>query len=98
MAQVMKYHEWPEAPTPVIPAYQTTTFEFTVPQLNATTFRWNEMQNTYEPEENGDAVAELMRYCGQSILSDYTKLSTGAYTTDVAIALTKYFDYDKIWN
>lgn len=95
MAQVMKYHEWPEAPTQVIPAYQTTTFKFTVPQLNATTFRWNEMQNTYEQEDNGDAVAELMRYCGQSILSDYTKLSTGAYTTDVAIALTKYFDYDK---
>lgn len=95
MAQVMKYHEWPKDKTKPIPSYQTTTFKFTVPSLSDTTFNWNGMKNTYDNGENGSAVAKLMRYCGQSIKSDYSKLSTGAYTNDVAVALKKYFGYDQ---
>lgn len=95
MAQVMKYHEWPQAATSAIPAYTTASLKLSVPRLSATTFRWDEMKNTYNNGENGSAVAELMRYCGQSIKSDYSHLSTGAYTGDVVIALQKYFGYDQ---
>ena len=95
MAQVMKYHEWPQAATSALPAYTTTSLKINVPRLSATTFRWDEMKNTYKNGENGSDVAKLMRYCGQSIKSDYSHLSTGAYTGDVAIALKKYFGYDQ---
>ena len=95
MAQVMKYHEWPKDKTKPIPSYQTTTFKFTVPSLSATTFNWDGMKNTYNNGEDGSAVAKLMRYCGQAIKSDYRKLSTGAYTSDVVIALQEYFGYDQ---
>lgn len=95
MAQVMKYHEWPQTATPKIPSYTTTSENIRVSTLPSTTFDWNEMKNTYSSNDNGDAVAELMRYCGQSIESDYSEYSTGAYTSDVVNALTKYFDYDQ---
>lgn len=95
MAQVMKYHEWPQTATPKIPSYITTSENIRVSTLPSTTFDWNEMKNTYSSNDNGDAVAELMRYCGQSIESDYSEYSTGAYTSDVVNALTKYFDYDQ---
>ena len=95
MAQVMKYHEWPRTATPKIPSYITTSENIRVSTLPSTTFDWNEMKNTYSSNDNGDAVAELMRYCGQSIESDYSEYSTGAYTSDVVNALTKYFDYDQ---
>lgn len=95
MAQVMKYHEWPKDKTKSVPSYQTATFKFTVPSLSATTFNWDGMKNTYNNGEDGSAVAKLMRYCGQAIKSDYRKLSTGAYTSDVVIALQEYFGYDQ---
>ncbi len=95
MAQVMKYHEWPQNATAMIPAYTTETAKLKLSALTPTKFAWDEMKDTYTYDEEGDAVAKLMLYCGQSIKSDYTKLSTGAYTTDVATALVKYFNYDQ---
>lgn len=95
MAQVMKYHEWPKDKTKSVPSYKTTTFKFTVPSLSATTFNWDGMKNTYNNGEDGSAVAKLMRYCGQAIKSNYSKLSTEAYTSDVVIALQEYFGYDQ---
>ena len=95
MAQVMKYHEWPQESTTNISAYTTSTFKLNVPSMASTQFRWDEMKNRYSKGEDGDAVAELMRYCGQAIRSDYSRLSTGAYTNDVATSLKKNFKYDK---
>lgn len=95
MAQVMKYHEWPQESTTNISAYTTSTFKLNVPSMASTQFRWDEMKNKYSKGEDGDAVAELMRYCGQAIRSDYSRLSTGAYTNDVATSLKKNFKYDK---
>ena len=95
MAQVMKYHEWPQESTTNISAYTTSTFKLSVPSMASTQFRWDEMKNRYSKDEDGDAVAELMRYCGQAIRSDYSRLSTGAYTNDVATSLKKNFKYDK---
>lgn len=95
MAQVMKYHEWPKAATQPVPGYTTDKYSLTLPDLKSTTFRWDEMKDVYYSGENGDAVAELMLYCGQSILSDYSKEETGAYPGDAAMALKNYFNYDR---
>lgn len=95
MAQVMKYHEWPKAATQPVPGYTTGSYSLTLPALGSTTFRWDEMKDVYYSGEDGDAVAELMLYCGQSILSDYSNGETGAYPGDAAIALKKYFNYDR---
>ena len=95
MAQVMKYHEWPQGTTSKIPGYTTATTKLQLPELSSTTFKWHEMKDTYRASENGDAVAELMLYCGQAIKSDYSRLSTGAYPGDVATTLPLYFGYDQ---
>lgn len=94
MAQIMKFHEWPQAETSPIPGYTTETAKIVLKSLSATTFNWEDMHDSYGMETKADAVAELMQYCGQAILSDYTKDATGAFTADVAIALQRYFDYD----
>ncbi|MDE5560367.1 MAG: C10 family peptidase, partial [Bacteroidaceae bacterium] len=96
MAQVMKYHEWPQEATLTIPSYRTNSGNFLVTTLKPTTFNWSGMKDKYSANaEDGDAVAELMRYCGQSIKSDYTSAATSAYTSDVFTALYKYFNYDQ---
>ena len=77
MAQVMNYWQWPES-SPALEAY---TADFEVKALPATTFKWNKMKEDYAQDETGeaaDAVAELMRYCGQTDKMNYsTEGSTG---------------------
>ena len=61
MAMVMKYHQWPKAQTPTLPATQYT------PELPPVTFNWAAMTDTYTDQsskESCDAVATLMQYCG----------------------------------
>lgn len=94
MAQVMKFHNWPEGETSPIPGYETATAKIQLSDLPSTTFRWDEMYDTYGNGESGDAVAELMLYCGQAITSDYTSFATGSYTGNVTFALKQYFGYD----
>ncbi len=70
MAQIMYYHRWPQDATTTIPSY---TFMYndkepcTLPELPATTFKWDQMLPNYTTEQPGTeaqrmAVAELMRY------------------------------------
>lgn len=97
-AQIMKYHEWPQDKCSKIPGFTTETKKFKLSALSPTTFRWDQMANYYSKQEKdgvGDAVAELMRYCGQALKSDYTLENTGAYIYDATYALQEYFDYDQ---
>ena len=64
--------------------------------LPATTFEWDKMKLKYETGDTGeaaDAVAKLMRYCGQA--------ATMEYGTDVSLAhlypsaMVKFFNYNK---
>lgn len=67
LAQLMYYHKWPVATTEEIPAY-TTKNNIYVEALPPTTFKWDLMKNQYGSDAAGDsvnAVAELIRYCGQ---------------------------------
>ena len=81
-----------------------------VPELPATTFKWDKMCQGYitvDPEtgkrtvvgtdEEQDAVAELMQYCGSSVEMMYGLSSNGgssAYNEAIPFALKTYFGYD----
>lgn len=96
MAQVMYYHKWPQSATTAIPAYTTSTKKLNLSELPATTFKWDQMKDSFSYDETGaaaDAVAELMRYCGQAVRMDYTSNESGASVG--AAHLINYFGYSK---
>ncbi len=88
MAQVMKYHNWPEKPTGSRNGYI----------FSNTTLKWADMIDVYEDNRysgaQAAAVAQLMRQCGASVDMMYSAYSSGAYENDVQVALRTYFDYD----
>ena len=96
MAQVMYYHKWPQNATASIPAYTTYSREFALDALPPTVFKWDKMKDEYDYEETGEAVeamAELMRYCGQAVRMDYTFSGSGASVN--AATMIYYFGYSK---
>ena len=96
MAQVMKYHNWPEKPTKEIPAY--SWHGYNLPALSASvTFDWTNMKNSYtgtETDATATAVATLMKYCGYSVKMNYGPESS-SNNNQVAYALKEYFDYNE---
>ena len=100
MAQVMYYHQWPKTTLMPIPeytsnrSYNNQSCVATLPELPVTTFKWNKMKPTYMYDETGeaaDAVAELMRYCGQAVEMSYSPAASGANVE--AEDFIKYFGY-----
>ena len=101
MAQVMFYHQWPQTTSMVIPGYTSDYYSTkgkrytsTLPDLPVTTFQWEKMKTTYSTSETGeaaDAVAKLMRYCGQAVEMMYTPEVSGANV--YASHMIKYFGY-----
>lgn len=87
MAQVMKYHEWPVAPTG---SHGGVDFEGTV-------YDWENMIDIYEKgrytTQEAEAVATLMRQCGASVDMMYSPYASGAFSFNVPIALYTYFGY-----
>ena len=105
MAQVVNYHiqhnDWPTALIADIPGYTTRTLQFSVPSIASTApFPTKDLlKDTYETEDNRsdeekNAVAELIYYCGVSVEMDYTNDGSGAYTCLVSEALINYFGFD----
>ncbi|MBQ5982404.1 MAG: C10 family peptidase, partial [Prevotella sp.] len=80
----------------VLPEYTTVTRGFTVGALDAlTSFDWDSMTDGEPHTEKGrTAIAQLMRYCGQSVRMDYDMGISGSYLESAAIALQKNFDYN----
>ena len=97
MAQVMNYWRYPSQ-LPAVPAYVTETLRLNVPALPPADVPWDLMQDSYREgsytEEQGSAVALLMRYCGQACKMDYTIPSSAAWSVDQLKAF-KLFGYDK---
>ncbi|MBO4811281.1 MAG: C10 family peptidase [Prevotella sp.] len=96
MAQIMHYNQWPTGQCTAIPAYSHSTLG-TIQGLPATTFDWNNMTDTYGESSTSterEAVAKLMRYCGQSVKMNYQTASSSAISPDVVAALRNYFNYD----
>ena len=99
MAQVMKYHRWPEASCEPIPAHSFTYIDkpFPLDALPATTFDWDNMLNDYSgsyTDEQAAAVATLMQYCGLSVKMSYGPAESVTEGHYIADALRLYFGYD----
>ena len=96
MAQVMKYHRWPEASCEPIPAHSFTYIDkpFPLDALPATTFDWDNMLNDYSgsyTDEQAAAVATLMQYCGLSVKMSYGPAESVTEGHYIADALRLYF-------
>lgn len=97
MAQVMRYHQWPDNYTTEIPAYRSNDDLGTLSKLSKVKFDWKNMVDRYDEGQTNaqcNAVAQLMKYCGYSVKMDYGTDASSAYTNDVAMAMRTYFGYD----
>lgn len=78
--------------------YTTETSGYTVPAMAAiSSFAWGNMPTKLEKKTKATAktaVSTLIRYCGQSVHSDYGTGSTGANCSEIPYAMTTYFGYD----
>ena len=94
LAQVMNYYKWPITST-AIPKY-TTGSGILMPELPATSFRWDLMKDDYfgnETDESAEAVAELMLYAGQANVMNYNAGGSGAFIHEQN--MIDYFGYSK---
>jgi hypothetical protein len=99
MAQIMKYHEWPEVGHNLgttIPAYVSKPYNISMPATSVADYDWSLMTNTYGASSS-DAqkaeIAKLMYHCGLSVQMNYAPSSEAA-TAKVAGVLSTYFGYD----
>ncbi|MBO4841722.1 MAG: C10 family peptidase [Bacteroidaceae bacterium] len=105
MAQVVNYYiqkdNKPTALIADIPGYTTSSRKIEVPTIVASTAPFpakDLLKDTYNTGDNRtddekNAVAELMYYCGASIRMNYTSSGSGAYSCHVPSALIKYFGF-----
>lgn len=106
IAQIMYYWKWPQD-SGIIPAYDYDCYwdEDTqsvicnhAPELPSVKFDWFNMIDHYngsETDASADAVAQLMRYCGQSVEMDYDLSESGANEVNVYFGLKKKLSYDE---
>lgn len=98
MAQVINYHKWPTDNVSAMSSYKPFS-NTTVAALPAATMDWPNMLGEYVKgaytDAQANAVAQLMRYCGQSVKMMYGRQESGAYTHYVPDALKDVFGYSK---
>lgn len=96
MAQIMKFHEWPEKATRNVTWTSNITGETENVDLTSHSYRWGDMlehyRNGYTPKQ-ADAVAQLMIDIGKAIQSSYSPSGTGSSDIFVSHALVNVFDY-----
>ncbi len=96
-AQVMYHHKWPAQTTAEIARYRSYSNGYNLSAIpEGTVIHWDAMEDTYSyrsSAESRQAVAELMKYVGQSIKMDYDYMGSGAYSSDMGPALNDCFDY-----
>ncbi len=99
MAQVMKYHNWPDVGTGSINYTWTLTSQKMSMDFTTATFDWDNMLDGYNgvnaTTAQKNAVALLMKACGYSVKMNYSTSASGAQCSDVAPALVNYFKYGK---
>lgn len=101
-SQVLYYWKWPIAqvgPLPSYTNYLNDTYTYTYPALEATTFDWANMKDTYRTytTAQANAVATLMRYVGQKEEMMYGTDGSGIYTTQTnkIVNMYKAFGYNQ---
>ncbi len=98
MAQVMRYHQYPDAGRGTIDYYTTSHGIHVERDLSKYSFSWHLMKDEYgnkTSEEDGDAVASLMASCGASVFMDYSPDASGAYQHDLVRGYVRNFAYDE---
>lgn len=96
MAMVMHYWKYP-AVLPALPAYTTATFHIPVEALPSATLDWDNMLDVYPSrytDEQGAAVATLMRYCSQACFMDCSPEGSGSSGLEQLLAF-KLFGYNR---
>lgn len=96
MAQVMYYWKFPDV-LPEVPGYTSSGLQIVHEPLPSVSVDWEHMLDDYYTnhytEQEGHAVARLMRYCSQACQSDCSPDGTGASPLDQMISL-KLFGYN----
>ena len=96
VAQVMKFHSWPEKPTRSITWDNNITGTSDYIDISKHTYNWDKMLNSYNGiynNENATEVAQLMVDVGKAMNSSYALEGTGAHTSSAVYALVNIFDY-----
>ena len=81
MAQALYYWKQPEK-APALGSYTTRSHRITLDALPSKVIDWQNLIDSYSgaySEEQANAVAMLMRYCGQASHMDYSPDGSGAY-------------------
>ncbi len=99
MAQVMYFWKYPNE-LPAVEGYNQEANSYygvpalTLEDLPATTLDWANMIDDYSSVNyttaQANAVAKLMRYCGQAAKMEYTPDGSGAYSEDQMAAMVKF--------
>lgn len=101
MAQVMKYHNYPEHGKGTHSYYWRPGEEELTFDYESTPFQWSLMEDIYNKdssEESRHAVAELMLGCGVSVDMHYEPGESGAATTAMGASLIDIFGYSSsLW-
>lgn len=90
MAQVMKYHNYPETGYGSH-SYDDDSYGSQTANFGATTYNWASMPDSLS-NHNSD-VATLLYHAGVSVEMDYGITGSAASTSDAADALKSYFKY-----
>lgn len=95
IAQVLKYWRWPEYSQGNGGYYLNSDFDKEYTVAIGTEFDWDNMLNTYSEgsytQQQGQAVAELMRDCGYAVYMNYGLNESGAWADPEK--LSTVFDY-----
>lgn len=77
-------------------AYTTYTNKYNIPALGAvSTFDWGNMTNGKPSTSTSKtAVAKLMRYCGQSVQTDFASNWSSSFTDDICESFKNNFFYN----
>ncbi|MDE6554228.1 MAG: C10 family peptidase [Muribaculaceae bacterium] len=101
MAQVMKYHNYPEHGKGTHSYFWRPGEEELSFNYDETSFQWDKMDNIYDKESTEEArhaVAELMLGCGVSVDMHYEPGGSGAATVMMGESLIDIFGYSKsLW-
>ncbi len=99
MAQLLYYHNWPYQMSATLPAYASTQLGITMPELDPEDFpHLYDLESYYttdittQPDSITLLVAQLMRHCGQAVMTDYGRQSS-ARTAAIVEVLPLYYKY-----
>lgn len=95
LSQVLNYHRWPQdSIASEFPGYRLYSIQADMEPLPGVKFDWDNMvddyANTTTTLEQQQAVAVLMRYCGQVLQMDYTPAISNAYAYDTDVLINKF--------